>query len=205
MMPTGVPGDRSWPDQGWLAGATLETVQLGPLSQILQADRHEYMVRTTLAGGFDPTNYPAWVGETELTQYEPASAGAFRQKRTTTAYDTTQLLPRPTEVIEEGWLDPAGQPDANTLRRCTATAYATDQAANMLVYPASVTVHDGDCGTGAIVAASETYYDNQATLGALGAGVNRRALPTRQRVRVDETTWVDSAQMTYDGFHVSAR
>jgi RHS repeat-associated protein len=174
-------------DEPWLAGAVLVAARLGPIGEVAEATLHEYETRVQARPGNDPQDWAVWVGETRKTASISRAVNVFEQQRTTTGYNA--FLQVETEY-QEGWLSQTGD------ERCTRTSYAVNQPAWLVTSVSGVVTVAGGCGSSTVLSQSETYYDGSTTLGAPPVKGNA----TRQRVRLTASTWVTTADTSYDAF-----
>lgn len=174
-------------DEPWLAGTVLVEARLGAIGEVAEATLHEYEARVTARPGNDPQDWAAWTAESRTTTSVAKAVTVFEQQRTTRTYNA---FLQPETLAEEGWLSQTGD------ERCTRTSYAVNETAWLVAYPAGVVTVAGGCASSAVLAQTETYYDNATAVGAAPV----RGNATRQRMRADATRWVTTADTTYDAF-----
>ena len=201
-LPTGVrtvspltsqmdPSLPSEQDDNWLAGAGFEEQRLGTGTSppILEATVHSYTRITDAPPGWPAgLNYADWVGEDNTYMIRRRPDNSLVRALTTTTYDTTTY--QPTSVFEDGDTSVAGD------ERCTKSTYAQDVTAWKVVYPATAVTLAGNCASTTELSRSETYYDNHTSVTAAPT----RGDATKQRIQIDNTTWVDTVVTGYDTY-----
>ncbi len=187
---TSIDGTLTTPDEDWLAGNILDQAELDASLNTINSTLTEYdYVRT--ADRPEPEDDAYWVGEKRTTESRVVPPGVgWARRRTTITYDNQR---RPTQILEDGWLDTTGD------ERCARTTYTQDTATWMLDYPSQqVLVEGDDCSStdpADELRRTEWYYDGHDT--SLSAAPTEGNV-TRTRDKRDQSNWGGYTTTGYD-------
>lgn len=190
LMAPSLPAE---PDDAWLAGAVYSEQKLREMSQgfllPMEGTIHSYTRITTAPPTWPPgVNYADWVGEDETYTFVREPTNSYQSTRVSTTFDPVTY--QPISVLEHG--DTAVTGD----ERCTKTTYTQNLTDWMVAYPTSTVSLAGNCSSNTVLERSETYYDGATSLTAAPT----RGEATKQRIQLDASKWVDSAQVEFDDF-----